>query len=368
MSETAASTFASACADLEHGFTVRGLVRLRNAAAAGHPPAQLALAMHLLEAGTSRTEALSWLERSVATGLPAARYLRAALSYPSTAEAALEDLNAAAADGHPPAETALALAWHEHSGEEAEQIAAAWFWRARAHGSSTARALMAVSDIRAGTGARPAALTAWAGRPVCRFTCLHEQTPRIIRSDDVLSRAECAWLRLRARPSLRPSRVIDPASGRTKPDPVRTGTAGYFSPGRLEMPAVRLAERLAWCAGVPPEHAEPLAVLRYLGGQEYKPHRDGLGAAALAGDAFRLAGDRAATALAYLNQPAEGGATAFPLLGVSVRPRTGRVLIFDNLDESGNPAAASLHAGESVTRGSKWLASLWLRQRPLPLR
>ena len=50
--------------------------------------------------------------------------------------------------------------------------------------------------------------------------------------------------------------------------------------------------------------------------------------------------------------------------GVRVKPQAGRAVIFDNLREDGSPDVDSLHAGTPVVRGEKWLATLWIRQRP----
>jgi len=57
-----------------------------------------------------------------------------------------------------------------------------------------------------------------------------------------------------------------------------------------------------------------------------------------------------------------GGATAFPKAGVTVQPKSGRAVVFDNLREDGSPEPDSLHAGLPVERGEKWLATLWIRQ------
>lgn len=348
-------------------------MRLRRAAEAGHPPAELAQARYLLDAGATPTQALDWLERAVAHGELAARYWRAALRYAGTCgppdrAGALADLNESAAAGYAPAEAALAVAWHEEDEAHGRAQASRWLRRAAAHGARVARAMLAVMPppTEAHVVGEPAPLAAWPRRRFARpLQRLHE-APAVLRGDELLSPAECMWLRTAARPALRPSRILDPATGRPRPDPVRTGTTTYFGAARLDVTTARLAERMALLAGRPAAHAEPLAVLRYLPGEQYRQHHDGLGSTALARDPFGAAGNRAATVLAYLGTPAQGGATFFPMLGLRVEPRVGRLLVFENLGPAGQPAPASLHAGEPVQRGVKWLASLWLRERPLP--
>jgi len=68
--------------------------------------------------------------------------------------------------------------------------------------------------------------------------------------------------------------------------------------------------------------------------------------------------------LLYLSDEFEGGATSFPRYGVTVRPRAGDAVAFSNTLPDGSVDQRSLHAGEPVTRGVKWLATRWIRARP----
>lgn len=360
--------------DFRKGFTARGGVRLRQAAETGYAPAQLAYAKALFDTPTASAHrnAADLLHRAADQELPGARYARAAAHYSgllgnASTKSALCDLNAAAEAGHAPAETALALAWEEHGSAEALAAAQAWLARAATHGSRVAELLMRASDgpLKEHAASSPApTLQALAEHRNPASRVLHD-SPKIAVGEAALSIATCAWLRITARDTLRVSRVLDPATGHPRPHPVRTGMTTYLPPSRLEFPAVRITDRLARCADASYSRAEPLAVLRYRRSEEYRPHRDALGPAALTGDTLRQAGDRSATVLVYLNNPAGGGETAFPHLQISVSPKIGRVLVFENLDSQGQPNPLSLHAGLPVSAGSKWLASLWLRQQPL---
>lgn len=75
------------------------------------------------------------------------------------------------------------------------------------------------------------------------------------------------------------------------------------------------------------------------------------------------AGNRTRTICVYLNHVEAGGETVFPRADVSVAPVPGRAVVFDKLFADGRPDSESLHAGLPVTRGEKWLATLWLRER-----
>jgi len=42
-------------------------------------------------------------------------------------------------------------------------------------------------------------------------------------------------------------------------------------------------------------------------------------------------------------------------------------LVFDNVDAAGAGDMNTLHAGQPVTRGEKWLLSQWIRDKPQPV-
>lgn len=170
----------------------------------------------------------------------------------------------------------------------------------------------------------------------------------------LLTPAECAYVMTLAEPELRPSTIVDPA-GRRMPHPTRTSFGMSFGPTREDLVINALNRRLAAVAGTDPAWGEPLHILRYREGQEYKPHVD-----ALPG----VANQRGWTALVYLNEDYEGGETVFPELGVSARGRAGDTLLFRNLLDDGRGDPRARHAGRPVPSGAKWLATRWIRQAP----
>ena len=171
----------------------------------------------------------------------------------------------------------------------------------------------------------------------------------------LLNRDECAYLIERAEPLLEPSLVDDPVRGRGVPDLIRTSHGATFVPHDEDLVMQAINRRLSWASGTDVRQAEALYVMRYTPGQEYRPHHDALGG---------LRNQRAWTAIAYLNEEYEGGATVFPDMGLRLRLNAGDVLIFGNLDAQGRPHPKMLHAGESVTRGAKWIATRWIRAAP----
>ena len=182
------------------------------------------------------------------------------------------------------------------------------------------------------------------------------ESPRIVRFSGLLSAAECAWLAEAAEPMLEPAPTVDERTGKLIMNPVRTSDTAVF-PWVAENPAVHaLNRRIAAASATQAEQGEPLQVLRYAPGQEYRPHID-----AIPG----LANQRILTMLVWLNDDYEGGETRFMKLDLTVTGRTGDAILFDNVDAEGRPNSQMEHAGLPVTRGVKLLASRWIRANPV---
>jgi prolyl 4-hydroxylase len=165
---------------------------------------------------------------------------------------------------------------------------------------------------------------------------------------------ECAWLAAAARPMLAPSVVVDAASGRQLPDPVRSSDGmGFTWP--LENPAVHaLNRRIAAASLTRPEQGEPLQVLRYRPGEQYRTHYDFIPG---------FANPRLMTLIVWLNDGFGGGETHFPAARLSLRGATGDAILFRNADGEGRRDPASAHAGLPVRSGEKVIASRWIRER-----
>lgn len=121
--------------------------------------------------------------------------------------------------------------------------------------------------------------------------------------------------------------------------------------------------RIADLLGLPLECSEPLQGQRYAPGQEFKPHTDTFEPG---GYDFYVhtadAGQRTWTAMVYLNQPDEGGATRFKAIGKIIKPETGKLLTWNNLLPDGRPNPATLHQGMKVRRGTKYVLTKWFRE------
>ena len=139
--------------------------------------------------------------------------------------------------------------------------------------------------------------------------------PRISVIDRFFSADECRLLIACAQPHLHDSQTADPLTGVPHTLQVRTSSETSFDP-LLENTALRVAQlRMAAAAGIDLPNAEQLTVLRYLPGQQYRPHRDYLPPGTLQMDRPH-AGNRIRTICVYLNAvDAGGGDIEFPQFG-----------------------------------------------------
>ncbi len=193
------------------------------------------------------------------------------------------------------------------------------------------------------------------GEPLGAFASERvSNSPEVTVFPSLFSDDECDFLVEAALPLLQPSKVVDPVTGKLTANPVRTSDAAAFSL-IAESPAIHaLCARLARASGTSVKQGEPLQVLRYLPGQEYRPHFDALG---------ETDNQRILTFLVYLNDGYEGGGTRFMRSNLAVSGRKGDALLFRNADDQGRPDPNSQHAGDPVEAGQKFIASRWIRQR-----
>ncbi|HEX7338810.1 MAG TPA: 2OG-Fe(II) oxygenase [Rhodanobacteraceae bacterium] len=195
------------------------------------------------------------------------------------------------------------------------------------------------------------------GRRIEVSTCVETPTVRIL--EHFIDDDECAELIEQARPRLDRSRTVTD-TGTNEVSTARTSSGMFFRLGETAL-ITRLENRIAEMVGIPVDHGEGLQILHYDPGQEYEPHYDWFDPSQAGYKTLTAAGgERIATVILYLNTPEGGGGTHFPRVGVTACARKGSALYFayENGDQS------SLHAGLPVTKGEKWIATKWLRERP----
>lgn len=187
------------------------------------------------------------------------------------------------------------------------------------------------------------------------------ESPRLVLLGNLLSPEECGALIALARPRVARSLTVHTATGGEELHHDRTSNGMFFDRG--ENPLIqRIEARIACLLHWPVENGEGLQVLHYRPGTEYKPHYDYFdpdepGTPTI----LQRGGQRLATLVMYLSEPARGGGTTFPDAGLEVAPVRGNAVFF-NYDRP-HPSTRTLHGGAPVIEGEKWVATKWLRER-----
>lgn len=295
---------------------------------------EIAAAVARLEAATGDVDALAMLANWLLVGnriprdLPRARALLVRAATIGHVDAALIAIAFTANGTGAPADWPAALAALRHA----------------AINDSVAAAQLALVDTMAltpaGIPARPP--------PERRLSA----APDVRLFPALLTTAECAHVAAVARDLLEPSMVVDPVTGASRPDRVRTSHGTVIGPAREDLVIRAINQRIATASGTRIEQGEPLAVLHYAPGQQYYPHHDALPGAV---------NQRGWTMLVYLNTGYHGGETHFSATRLTVRGRPGDGVLFRNLDAAGDIDPLARHAGLPVTAGVKWLCTRWIR-------
>ena len=176
---------------------------------------------------------------------------------------------------------------------------------------------------------------------------------------DFLSAAECERFTAMVDVTARPSAVFETVHH----ERYRTSYSGDVNRGD---PFVAMIERrIDDLLGLDPSFGETVQGQRYTVGQEYQGHCDWFPPVAhyFASEA-KMGGQRSWTTMIYLNDVEDGGATDFPNIGVTVAPRQGMLLAWNNARADGTPNPHTLHAAKPVVRGVKYVITKWYRTRP----
>ncbi|WGL16865.1 2OG-Fe(II) oxygenase [Microbulbifer bruguierae] len=188
------------------------------------------------------------------------------------------------------------------------------------------------------------------------------RSPNLILFGNLLSASECNALIELSRPQLKPSRVVNSDNGAFDLGEARTSYGACFQ--RAECPLIAAIEnRIARLLGVSARRGEPLQILHYERGAQYRPHYDFF-SPERAGhrEVLSHGGQRVGTLIMYLNDVVAGGATVFPKLALEILPKKGCGLFFSYANERGELDYQTLHGGSPVGEGEKWIATKWLRQ------
>jgi len=187
--------------------------------------------------------------------------------------------------------------------------------------------------------------------------------PRIVLFGNLLSLEECDAMVEYSSRKLQRSTVVNAKTGAYDVHPDRTSSGTHFERAENEVVA-RIERRISDLLGVPAENGEPIQILHYTPGAEYKAHWDYFDPAHPGNEkVLAMGGQRVATLIMYLNDVQSGGSTVFPDVGIDVLPRKGNAVYFAYTTEDGQLDRRTLHGGSPVISGEKWIATKWLRER-----
>ncbi|WP_430300402.1 2OG-Fe(II) oxygenase [Ramlibacter paludis] len=185
--------------------------------------------------------------------------------------------------------------------------------------------------------------------------------PRVVVFGGLLSDEECEQLIELAKPRLARSLTVATKTGGEEVNADRTSNGMFFQRGENEL-VRRIEQRIARLVNWPEENGEGLQILQYGPGAEYKPHYDYFDPAEPGTPTIvKRGGQRVGTLVMYLAEPEKGGGTVFPDVHLEVAPRKGNAVFFSY--ERPHPSTRTLHGGQPVIEGEKWIATKWLRER-----
>jgi len=191
--------------------------------------------------------------------------------------------------------------------------------------------------------------------------------PRIYRLPNFLSNEECNHLINLAKDNLTPSMVVnnDDQNGNAKSSPARTSNGYFLQEKDRDDNVKKIEELIKAVTEMPIENGESLHVLQYPLKGQYLPHYDYFDSTTAGGAAqLKRGGQRVATVIMYLNTPQKGGKTSFPKTQpmIEVTAQKGDAVFFYNVLKSGQVDPLTLHAGNPVEEGEKWIATKWIRE------
>ncbi|MGH8495249.1 MAG: 2OG-Fe(II) oxygenase [Gammaproteobacteria bacterium] len=325
--------------------------------------------------------AFDWLERAAAQGHVTARMqmaycLEYGLGREADVQAATRLCFEAAGKGDPRAQNCLGRRYASgHTLPQNASKALAWHLRAAAgHYPGATAEVARLSASLDETAVREGQLLAEKGIPedapapaaprVPSFDAqILSRQPFVTECRDFLTPDECDHLIAVATPFLAPSKVLSNTGEHEQWD-ARTSQEMAMLNQIKDLVVANIEQRLADLAALPVQHGEPLVILHYGPGDEYRPHHDYFDPR-IKGNAYELgrAGQRVITVLTYLCEVEDGGATCFPKIDLRVKAEKGKALLFRNCRDDGSIEPSTLHAGEPVQAGEKWLATRWIRER-----
>jgi len=126
----------------------------------------------------------------------------------------------------------------------------------------------------------------------------------------------------------------------------------------------KISRRIDDLLGIDPEFGETIQGQRYMPGQEFQPHHDWFHPGTSYWDLeMARGGQRSYTAMVFLNEVEAGGTTDFIDLEISLEPKPGVLILWNNAQPDGITNPHTIHAGRPVDQGCKYIITKWYRAK-----
>lgn len=187
---------------------------------------------------------------------------------------------------------------------------------------------------------------------------------QVFEISDVFTSAQCdALIALAKAKGMESSEVLSYATkSTTQMDIAHRKSKHVWLEDNADPIIQELATYVSHLSELPIANQEMTQIAQYDKGGKCEPHFD---ACIYEDKAFcdkinENAGQRKMTLLIYLNDDYEGGETEFPNLNLKITPKKGKGLFFYNTYDDQEIIKASLHKGNEVTKGEKWICTKWV--------
>jgi len=195
-----------------------------------------------------------------------------------------------------------------------------------------------------------------------RSECGTNDVLRVEKS--LLSQSECRQIiEFAKKKGMRRSQVRD----FEEDDTTRRSETQWISPSDIDV-VHKLYKKITDMTGQDSKNFEPLQVVHYTKNGYFRSHYDQCDSSDewCVHDVRRFNGVRYMTLLIYLNNEFTGGETEFPRLKKKLRPETGDAILFYNTNHKKTCVLPdSLHQGNDIQSGEKWIANVWIRSPPV---
>lgn len=153
------------------------------------------------------------------------------------------------------------------------------------------------------------------------------------------------------------------------PSDLRIAEVSYMYSNRDPLISEYL-EIVSKLTNAPISHIEPPQLVKYSPGGLYVEHYDFIEEKYKTTDPdswnqfISKGGQRVLSVILYLNDNFEGGTTNFPLSGIDIKPKQGKLVIWKNVDESNNLDYSTKHSSTPIIKGTKYILVTWIREFP----